>query len=106
MSIKNALQQLAERVAGVGNALRQERTARLKAEADLQSLRAQVTPTGVPPTVDRTAWAASVARAVDGVTNRTAGQPCFLEVGQVPVGANSLAPLAGGAAELHLECER
>ena len=38
--------------------------ARLSAVADLQSSRAQVTPTGVLPTVDHTALADSVARAV------------------------------------------
>ena len=36
------MEQLAERLAGVENALMQERTARLNAEADLQSLRAKV----------------------------------------------------------------
>ena len=50
----------------------QERTARLNAEADLQSLRAQVTPTGVPPTVDHAALAPSVARAV--VAGQTASR--------------------------------
>ena len=35
-----------------------------KKTSDLQSLRAKVTPTGVSPTVDHTALAASVARAV------------------------------------------
>ena len=40
------------------------------------------------------------------VTNMTPGQPCFLELEQGPVGANSLARLRGGAAGPHLECER
>ena len=57
------LQRLADRLAGVENALMQERTATLSAEAD-QSSRAQVTPTSVPPTVDQNALADSVARAV------------------------------------------
>ena len=67
--MEDALQELAERQAGVEKALTQERTARLNAEADLQSLRAQVTQTGVSPTVDHTASAASVATAV--VASRT-----------------------------------
>ena len=41
-TMDDALEQLAERLAGVENALMQERTARLYAEADLQSLRAKV----------------------------------------------------------------
>ena len=48
----------------------QEWAARLNAEADLQSLRAQMTASCVPPTVD--ALAASVARAV--VTAQTASR--------------------------------
>ena len=85
--MEDALHRLADRLAGVENALMQERTARLSAEADLQLLRAQVTPTSVPPTVDHTALADSVARGCGTVcvTNRTSGQPCFFEVGQVPV---------------------
>ena len=62
-SMEDALQQLAERLAGVDTARMHERTARLNAEADLQSLRARVVPTGVPPTVDHTALPASVGRA-------------------------------------------
>ena len=83
-----------------------ERTARLSAEADVPSLRAQVTPTGVPPTVDHHALADSVACCgTVSVTNRTFGQPCFLEVGQVSAGANSLARLGSNTTELHVECE-
>ena len=70
--MEDALQQLAERLTGVENALMQERTAKLNAEADLQSLHAQVTPTGVPPTVDNTAVADSVARSV--VATQTASR--------------------------------
>ena len=84
---KKYAQWIGERLA-VDTALMQERTARLSAEADLWSLRVQVTPTSVPPTVDHNALADSVTRAVvaaHSVTNRTSGQPCFLEVGQVPV---------------------
>ena len=87
----------------------QERTARLSAEADHQSLRAQVTPTSVPPTVDHAALESSVARSVvhgaDSDPNRTSGQPCFFEVGQVPVRPNSLARLGSSATELHIGCE-
>ena len=63
-SIEEGLQELADRLAGVEIALLQERTARMNAESDLQSLRAQMTPMGVPSTVDHTALAASVAQAV------------------------------------------
>ena len=98
----DALQELAERLAGVEKALTQERTARLNAEADLQSLRAQVTQTGVSPTVDHTASAASLARAV--VASRT--EPWDSRAFSKSVGANSQARLGGGAAEPHLECER
>ena len=62
-------------LAGVENALMQERTARLGAEADLQSLRAQVTPTVVPPTVDRNALADSVARAVVAAQSASRAEP-------------------------------
>ena len=71
-SMEGALQELADRLAGVEIALLQERTARLNAESDLQSLRVQITPTGVPQTVDHTALAASVAQAV--VAARTASR--------------------------------
>ena len=76
----DALQRLGDRLAGVENALMQERTARLGVEADLQSLRAQMTPTSVEPTVDHNALADSVERCCGtvSVTNRTSGQPCFL----------------------------
>ena len=53
----------------------QERTARLSAEADLQSLRAQVTPTVVPPIVDRNALADSVARAVVAAQSASRAEP-------------------------------
>ena len=53
----------------------QERTARLSAEADLQSLRAQVTPTVVPPTVDQNAVADSVARAVVAAQSASRAEP-------------------------------
>ena len=53
----------------------QERTARLGAEADLQSLRAQVTPTVVPPIVDRNAPADSVARAVVAAQSAPRAEP-------------------------------
>ena len=69
--MEDALQRVADRLAAVANALMQERTARLSAEADLQSLRAQVTPMGVPPTVDHNALADSVARAVVQSASRT-----------------------------------
>ena len=70
--MEEALQELADRLAGVEIALLQERTARMNAESDLQSLRAQMTPMGVPQTVDHTALAASVAQAV--VAARTASR--------------------------------
>ena len=74
-TMDEALQQLAERLAGVENALMLEKTARLNAESDLQSLRAQMTPTGVPPTVDHTALAASVAWAVVAAQKASRTEP-------------------------------
>ena len=52
-------------------------TARLNAEADLRSSRAQLTPTGVAPTVDHTALADSVARVV--VAAQTASRTELLD---------------------------
>ena len=69
--MEDALQRLADRLAGVENALMQERTARLRAEADLRSLRALLTPTSVPPTVDRNALADSAARAFQNPFSNT-----------------------------------
>ena len=74
-TVEDALQRLADRLAAVENALMQERTARLSAEADLQSLRAQVTPTSVPPTVDHNALADSVARAVVAAQSASRTEP-------------------------------
>ena len=71
-TMEEALQQLAERLTGE-SALLQERTARLNAEYDLQSLRARMTPVGVLPTVDHTALAASAAQAV--VAAQAASRP-------------------------------
>ena len=74
-TVEDALQRLADRLAGVENVLMQEGTARLSAEADFQSLRAQVTPTGVPPTVDHNALADSVARAVVAAQSASRTEP-------------------------------
>ena len=74
-TVEDALQRLADRLAGVENVLMQERTARLSAEADFQSLRAQVTPMGVPPTVDHNALADSVARAVVAAQSASRTEP-------------------------------
>ena len=60
---------------GVENALMQERTARLSAEADLQSLRAQVTQTSVPPAADQNGLADSVARAVVAAQSASRTEP-------------------------------
>ena len=65
------MQQLADRLAGIVNALQQERAARLGAEAELQTLRAQMT--GAPPPADHTALAASVAQAI--VAAQAAARP-------------------------------
>ena len=74
-TMEDALQRLADRLAGVENALMQERTAKLSAEADLQSLRAHVTPTSVPPTVDHNALADSVARTVVAAQSASRTEP-------------------------------
>ena len=103
LSVEDALKQLADRLAGAENALMQERSAKLNAEADPQSLRAQVTPTGVTPTVDHTALADSVTRAVVAAHEQNLWTPVLLHNGQVPVGANSLARRGCGTAELHIE---
>ena len=73
--MEDASKQLAGRLAAVEHALMQERTARLNADADLQSSRAQVTPAGVPPTVDRAALADSVARAVVAAQSASRTEP-------------------------------
>ena len=73
--MEDALQRLADRLARVVNALMQGRTARLSAEADVQSLRAQVTLTSVPPTVDHTALADSVARAAIAAQSASLTEP-------------------------------
>ena len=74
-TMEDALQRLADRLAGGENALMQERTARPNAEADLQSLRAQVTPTSVPPAVGHNALADSVARAVFAAQSASRTEP-------------------------------
>ena len=106
--MEDALQRLADRPAGRENALMQERTAGPSAEADLQSLRAQVTPTS--PTGCRPQRSGGLSGSccfcgAVSVANRTSGQPCCLEVGQVPVGGSSLAPLGSSTAEPHIECD-
>ena len=82
--MEDALKELADRLAGGQNALVQARTARLNSEADLQSLLAQVTPQGVPPTVDHNASADSVARAVVAAQTALRTEPldscAFIEV--------------------------
>ena len=53
----------------------EERTARLSAEADLQSLRAQVTLKSVLPTVNHDALADSAARAVVAARSASRTEP-------------------------------
>ena len=73
--MEEALQQFAERLAGVESALMQDGTARLSAEAGLQSLRVQVTQTSVPQTVDHDALAASLAQAVVAAQTASRTEP-------------------------------